>query len=80
MSWPTVSLVLHCFQFDAKLLFSFLFFSASVVALAAVRGDRGSIWLEMGVYEGVCLGISLSVRFEYLSFETMISSYTLIFL
>ena len=43
-------LVLHCFQFDAKAAF----FSISVftVALAVVRGDKGSILLEAGVYEG----------------------------
>ena len=57
--------------------FSFLFFSASVVALAAVRGDKGKYLVGDG---GVCLGISLSVWFEYLSFETMISSDALIFL
>ena len=48
-----------------KPLFFFSFFWFPLSLWLPCEGIRESIWLEMGAYEGVCLGISLFVWFEY---------------
>ena len=77
MSWPTVSLVLHCFQFDAKAPLFFFFFSLRFLLSLWLlcEGIRESIWLEMGVFEDFCCdGVSFSVWFQCVKFGTIIEA------
>ena len=59
-----------------KPLFSlFLFYSVSIVALAAVRGDKGKYLVGRGGDEGACFDVvSFSVWFEYENFGTTIGA------